>query len=234
MNNYIIIFIIVVTSVTIFVSFVKIFDNIPKRYHKSIQLMSSLGIILIISGSFITYHKDKQDKESKSKKEYADSILLSFEKIDDFLINNYNDMSIILDILYYKVRIPSSDQDMNSLLKKMDKKMDKKIKDTLFLIYGKLTIIFEKMYLIDQELFDNINLGVRVRLYTENIFFYEYWNSTKNIYNTNFIKFMENRYSYLTISDFRFYKPNRIVNRIPYLDDVSFIFKSAKPDGLWY
>jgi hypothetical protein len=196
--------------------------------------MSSLGIILIISGSFITYYKDKQDKESKSKKEYADSILLSFEKIDDFLINNYNDMSIILDILYYKIRIPSSDQDMNSLLKKMDKKMDKKVKDTLFLIYGKLTIIFEKMYLIDQELFDNINLGVRVRLYTENIFFYEYWNSTKNIYNTNFIKFMENRYSYLTISDFRFYKPDRIVNRIPYLDDVSFIFKSAKPDGLWY
>jgi hypothetical protein len=192
--------------------------------------MSSLGIILIISGSFITYYKDKQEKESKGKKEYADSILLSFEKIDDFLIKNYNDMSIILDILYYKIRIPSADQDMNSVLKKMDKK----VKDTLFLIYGKLTIIFEKMYLIDQELFDNINLGVRVRLYTENIFFYEYWSSTKNIYNTNFVKFMENRYNYLTISDFRFYKPDRIINRIPYMDDVSFIFKSSAPDGLWY
>jgi hypothetical protein len=90
------------------------------------------------------------------------------------------------------------------------------------------------MYLIDQELFDNINLGVRVRLYTENIFFYEYWSSTKNIYNTNFVKFMENRYNYLTISDFRFYKPDRIINRIPYMDDVSFIFKSSAPDGLWY
>ena len=97
-----------------------------------------------------------------------------------------------------------------------------------------MTIIFEKMYLINPSLFDNNKLGVRVRLYTENVFYYEYWNTTKNIYNSMFVEFMDKTYTYLTLADHRFTKPDREVYRIPYMTDNSFIFKSPKEDGLWY
>jgi hypothetical protein len=90
------------------------------------------------------------------------------------------------------------------------------------------------MYLINPALFNNDKLGVRVRLYTETMFYYEYWNTTKNVYNTNFVNFMDEKYKYLTLPDHRFNKPDREIYRIPYISDASFIFKSTKSDGLWY
>ncbi len=90
------------------------------------------------------------------------------------------------------------------------------------------------MYLINPELFNNDQLGVRVKLYTENVFYYEYWNSSKNMYNKNFIKFIDNKYKYLTLTDHMFVKPDRETYRIPYLADANFIFKSPTKDGLWY
>ena len=230
MEIYLIVMIILIISSISFGILVKILNYIPKKFHKSIQLMSSFGIVLIISGTFITYYKDQHEKAEKEKLEYADGILQGFNKIDDFLIENYDNLSVILSIIYSGIHFPSSDVDLNSLFKKADKKT----KDVLFIIYGKLTIIFEKMYLINPDLFNNDKLGVRVRLYTENIFYYEYWNTTKNIYNTNFVNFMDEKYKYLTLPDHRFNKPDREIYRIPYLADTSFIFKSSKKDGLWY
>jgi len=230
MEIYFIIAIILLISIVSFGILVKILNYIPKKFHKSIQLMSSFGIVLIISGTFITYYKDQREKAEKEKLEYADGILQSFNKIDDFLIQNYESHSIILSILYNGIQLPSSDVDLNSLFKKEDKKT----KDVLFIIYGKLTNIFEKMYLINPDLFNNDKLGVRVRLFTETIFYYEYWNSSKNIYNTNFVSFMNNKYKYLILTDHRFNKPDRETYRIPYLADANFIFKSPTKDGLWY
>ena len=230
MEIYFIVLIILIISGISFGILVKILNYIPKTYHKSIQLMSSFGIVLIISGTFITYYKDQHEKAEKEKLQYADGILLSFGKIDDFLIENYDKCSVILSIIYNGIQIPSSDVDLNSLFKKADKKT----KDVLFIIYGKLTNIFEKMYLINPDLFNNDKLGVRVKLYTETIFYYEYWNTSKNIYNTNFVSFMNNKYKYLTLTDHRFNKPDRETYRIPYLADANFIFKSPTKDGLWY
>jgi predicted small secreted protein len=230
MEIYFIVLIILIISGISFGILVKILNYIPKTYHKSIQLMSSFGIVLIISGTFITYYKDQLEKAEKEKLEYADGILQSFSKIDDFLIQTYETNSIILSILYNGIQLPSSDVDLNSLFKKEDKKT----KDILFIIYGKLTNIFEKMYLINPDLFNNDKLGVRVKLYTETIFYYEYWNTSKNIYNTNFVSFMNNKYKYLTLTDHRFNKPDRETYRIPYLADANFIFKSPTKDGLWY
>ena len=230
MEIYFIVPIILIISCISFGILVKILNYIPKKFHKSIQLMSSFGIVLIISGTFITYYKDQHEKAEKEKLQYADGILLSFGKIDDFLIENYDKCSVILSIIYNGIQIPSSDVDLNSLFKKADKKT----KDVLFIIYGKLTNIFEKMYLINPELFNNDQLGVRVKLYTENVFYYEYWNSSKNMYNKNFIKFIDNKYKYLTLTDHRFVKPDRETYRIPYLADANFIFKSPTKDGLWY
>ena len=230
MEIYFMILIILFISSMSFVVLIKLLNYIPKNYHKSIQLMSSFGIVIIISGTFITYYKDQYEKYDKEKSQYSDKILESFDKIDDFLIENYDSLSIIFAIIYNKIQFPSSNTDLNSLFKKVDKKT----KDILFIIYGKLTIIFEKMYLINPELFNNDKLGVRVRLYTENMFYYEYWNTTKTIYNTNFVSFMDKKYLYLSITDITFVKPDRIINRIPYINDVSFIFNSPKSDGLWY
>jgi hypothetical protein len=230
MNNNIIVFFILIISLIIFFTFIKLFEFIPKRYHKNIQLMSSLGIVIVISGTFITYNKEKQDKIEKEKKEYVDNILKNFSDIDDFIMNNYKDYSLILDIFYNKIQIPSSDNDMNSL----SKKMDKKTKDALFILYGKLSTLFEKMFVTNSKLFDNDKLGIKVRMYIENIFYYEYWTTTKNIFSTNFIDFMESKYKYLTLSDLRYYKPDRTIYRIPYIEDASFIIKSPKENGLWY
>jgi hypothetical protein len=230
MEIYFIVAIILIISGISFVILIKLLNYIPKRYHKSIQLTSSFGIVLIISGTFITYYKDQLEKAQKEKLQYADSILQGFEKIDDYLVQNYETSSVILSIIYNGLQFPSSDVDLNSLFKKIDKKT----KDILFIIYGKLTIIFEKMYLINPALFNNDKLGVRVRLYTETMFYYEYWNTTKNVYNTNFVNFMDEKYKYLTLPDHRFNKPDREIYRIPYISDASFIFKSTKSDGLWY
>ena len=230
MEFYFIVAIILLVTCIFFVILIKLLNYIPKRYHKSIQLMSSFGIILIISGTFITYYKDHHDKVEKQKLQYADSILQGFDKINDYLVEKYDSCSIILNILYNGIQLPSSDVDLNSMFKKIDKKT----KDILFIIYGKLTTIFEQMYLINPELFDNDKLGVRVRLYTESMFYYEYWNTTKNLYNTNFVNFMDDKYKYLTLPDHKFNKPDREIYRIPYTSDGSFIFKSSKRSGLWY
>ena len=230
MEIHFIVAIIIIISGISFGILIKILNYIPKRYHKSIQLTSSFGIVLIISGTFITYYKDQNEKAQKEKLQYADSILQGFEKIDDYLVQNYDSSSVILSIIYNGLQFPSSDVDINSIFKKIDKKT----KDILFIIYGKLTIIFEKMYLINPALFNNDKLGVRVRLYTENMFYYEYWNTTKNVYNTNFVSFMDTKYKYLTLPDNRFNKPDREIYRIPYISDTSFIFKSPTKDGLWY
>ena len=103
MNVLTIIPIIISISIIAFGVLVKLLTIIPKKYHKSIQLMGSFGIILIISGAFITYYKDQNEKLDKEKLQYSDTILQSFEKVDDFLINNYDTCSVILSIIYNKI-----------------------------------------------------------------------------------------------------------------------------------
>ena len=156
MNLIIIVPIIVTISIITFGILVKLLGAVPKKYHKSIQLMGSFGIVLIISGTFITYYKDQSEKMEKDKLQYADNILQSFEKIDDFLVQNYDKYRIILSILYNKIQLPSSDGNIHDALLKTDKKT----KDILFIIYNKITIILEKIYVINPDLFINDKLGV--------------------------------------------------------------------------
>jgi hypothetical protein len=230
MDLIIIVPMIVVISIMTFGVLVKSLGAVPKKYHKSIQLIDSFGIVLIISGAFITYYKEEGDKLEKEKLQYADNILESFEKIDDFLIKNYENHAIILSIIYDKLQLPSAGGNTNDKLKKTDKKT----KDVLFVIYNKVTTIFEKMYIINPELFDNDKLGIRVRMYVENIFYYEYWNSTKNIYNSEFVKFMDTKYKFLTLSDYKYVKNDTETYRIQFLDDIDFMFESPMKDEKWY
>jgi len=221
---------IILISCIFFISLVKILYYVPKHYHKSIALVSSFGMVFIVIGTSLTYFTTQQERALKETIQYSDSILQGFDKIDDLLIENHEELYAIFDIIYSPIQIPSSDMDLNDALRLMDKKT----KDILFIIYGKLTILFEKMYLINPSLFDNDKLGVRVRLYTDNMFYYEYWSVTKTMYSTNFVDFMHNKYTYLTIPDHKFDKPDRDIYRIPYINDNSFIFKGPTQDGVWY
>ena len=220
----------IVICLILFIITVKLVEYIPKRYHGNIHLLRSLGTFLIICGAVVTYYKEKNDQIEQENKEYSEGVLKSFDEIDMFILSNYKELSPILSIFYSKIQIPSSDKNLNDILKNISEKT----KDTLFVLYNKLTTIFEKMYLINPDLFNNSNLGLRVKMYIDNMLYYEFWSVTKRIYNTNFIIFMEGRYKFLTISDFRYSKPDRVINRIPYVNDVSFIFKSPKYNGLWY
>ena len=230
MNIYFILLVTIIISITLFGILVKVLDYLPRKYHKSIELVGSLGIIVVISGSFITYYNEASETTEQEQSDYADKILEGFDKINDFLIQNYDSLSPIFGIIYNKIGFPSSDTNLNLKFKNMDKKT----KDMLFIIYGKLTTIFEKMYLINPELFDNKYIGVRVKLYTENMFYYEYWNSAKAMYNTQFVNFMNSKYKYLTLLHHKYDKPDTEIYRIPYTYDNSFIFKSPKSNGLWY
>ena len=230
MNVLTIIPIIISISIIAFGVLVKLLTIIPKKYHKSIQLMGSFGIILIISGAFITYYKDQNEKLDKEKLQYSDTILQSFEKVDDFLINNYDTCSVILSIIYNKIQLPSSKGNIRDKVLKTDKKT----KDILFIVYNRLTIIFEKMYLINPKLFDNDKIGIRVRLYVENIFYYEYWNSAKQIYNSKFVMFMDDTYKFLSILDPKYIKNDIETYRIPHIDDIEFMFESPSQEGRWF
>jgi hypothetical protein len=230
MNLLTIVPIIIFISIITFGVLVKLLTNVPKKYHKSIQLMGSLGIIIIISGTFITYYNDQNEKIYKEKLQYSDTILQSFEKVDDFLIKNYDTCSVILGIIYNKIQLPSSKDNIRDKLLKIDKKT----KDILFIVYNRLTIIFEKMYLINPTLFDNDKIGIRVRLYVENIFYYEYWNSAKQIYNSKFVMFMDDKYKFLSIIDPKYIKNDIETYRIPYADDIEFMFESPSEEERWF
>lgn len=229
MNILIIIGLIFITSLVIFTIIVKSLDFLPSKYDRNIGLLQGIGFMLVISGAFITYYQQQQAQKEKEKSQYADTILQSFDKIEEFIIANYDDLSVVFDILYNKVQFPSSDIDLNRIFEQSSKKT----KDILFVIFNKLTLVFEKIYLLNPELFENKNLGLRFRLYTDNIFYYEYWNTTKSLYNTYFVNYIDERFKYLTIADNIFTKPDRNIFRIPYNNDNRFMYASPKFNGSW-
>jgi len=175
--------------------------NATTKLKHPLQMMSNITsasfFFVSFIGVLIAYFKAKEEKKKEEQSLYVDKVLENLDEIDQYLINNYDDLSIIFDILYSKIQIPSSDRDLNKLFARVDKKT----KDILFIIFNKITIIFEKAYLIDPELFDNKNLGIRYRLYTNNVFYYEYWTISRYLYKTEYIDFIEKKFPYLREDD---------------------------------
>jgi hypothetical protein len=233
MKEHVINVFIFIISIFIFFVLVKIFGYIPKHYHKNIQLIGSLSIIIVISGSFLTYFKEKQESKKRAEKEYTDSILQDFDDIDNILINNYDkfNSSLILDILYNKIQVPG---ELTNDIHKSLKNMDQKTRNILYVIYGKITRLIEKVYVSNIELFNNENLGIKIRMYIDSMLYYEYWCSTKYSYNKNFVSFMQKKFSFLKHTDYKYFKPDRVVSNIPYMNDITFIYESPKYDKLWY
>ena len=48
MNIYFILLVTIIVSITLFGILVKLLNYLPRKYHKSIQLVGSLGIIVVI------------------------------------------------------------------------------------------------------------------------------------------------------------------------------------------
>jgi hypothetical protein len=226
--NYIIVFITIISIVFFFI-LVKALDFVPKIYYDNIALMEGISISIIIASTIIgLYAESLFDKEQK-KKEYVDNIIVGFEKIDDFLMSNGSKYKIIIKILYHKVQLPSSDTDIGKLFDTLTPKE----KDILFIIYNKITYNLEKIFLVDPKLFDNKNLGMRIRLYIDSIYYYEFWNNTQNLYNTQFVDFMNHTYVFLNFENSIYNKPNRNLNRNSEGSNYDFIYNSPKYSSSW-
>jgi hypothetical protein len=226
---FLILGLIFIISIIIFLIIVVSLEYIPKHYYTNIDLTKGIAISLVIAGLFMGYYSNTYKDEEAKKKIYSESIITSFDKIDDFLIENYDNNNTIIKILYQKIQFPSSDEHINNLF---DAMTDDE-KDNLFLIYNKITYILEKMFLVDPELFDNKNLGMRVRLYIDSIYYYEFWNNTQNLYKTEFVDFVNKKYIFLNFENSIYNKPNRNLNRYSESADNEFIYNSPKYSASW-
>ena len=65
----------------------------------------------------------------------------------------------------------------------MFKKLTKKQKDFIFIIFNRVTYLLEKIFVINPNLFSNENIGLKVRLYIENSLYFEYWSNNYILYN---------------------------------------------------
>jgi len=206
MNKFIILYIVLI-SIIIFILTVKfIHDYVPANYYENINNMQGIATGLILAGAFIGFYIDSTQKEQIKQKEYIDNVIVSFDKIDDFLIERYEQLNNIIKFLYQNVNIPSSDNN----LYKIYQNMSMKEKDILFIIYNKITFNLEKMYLLDPSLFDNNNFGMRVRLYIDNYFYYKYWINTSQLFKTEFVDFMNNKFDFLNFQNSKYIEKHSI------------------------
>jgi len=226
---FLILGLIFIISNIIFIIIVLSLEYIPKHYYTNIDLTKGFAISLVITTAFMAYYINIYKEKESDKKEYVDNIIGSFDKIDDFLMDNYDNNSSIIKIIYQKIQLPSADTDINDLFDKITPDE----KDNLFLIYNKITYNFEKMFLLDPTLFDNNNLGMRVRLYIDSIYFYEFWNNTQNLFKTEFVDFMNEKYNFLNFDNNIYNKPNRNLNRYSEGTDNDFIYNSPKYSTTW-
>jgi hypothetical protein len=227
--NLINLLLIIIGSIILFIILVIGLEYIPKHYYLNIDLTKGFAISLVISSGIIAFFIDKQSDMYLRKKDYIELIINNFDKIDDFLINNYDDNSNIIKLLYQNVQLPSSDINLKTLLKNMS--TDEK--DILFILYNKITYNLEKMFILDPELFENNNLGMRVRLYIGSIYYYEFWYITQNLFKIEFVNFMNNKYDFLKYDNRIYNKPNTNMNRYSVIGDNNFIYNSPKYSTRW-
>lgn len=180
----------------------------------------TIGTTLAVIG--YTYDINKRNDEYNSR--YAQYIIEQFNLIDDNLLNNYDDYKYIFNIFYNKINFPSSlDKNTNNSL---FIKKNKKIKDKTFILLNKITFLLEKIYTLDKNLFENNLLGYKIRLYIDNSVYYEYWRINYMIYSYDFYKFLENKYFFLKLNSYKYYKPDNNLFNIEYTKDKNFIFKN--------
>jgi hypothetical protein len=203
---------------------------LPKHYYRNIDLTKGIAISLVISVALITYYTYSIKDTESNKKDYIEKIIKGFDSIDNYFINNYDDNTYIIKLLYKKINIPSSDQNDDFIFNNMN--VDEK--DSLFLIYNKITYNLEKIFVLDPKLFDNNNLGMRIRLYIDSLYYFEFWKNSNNLFKTEFVDFMNNKYDFLKPNNSIYNKPNNNMNRVSIPSSIDFINNSSLYNNQWF
>lgn len=192
-----------------------IFYYIPKYVKKENRhiwgIYANIGLILGIILSLINYINNSREEQKNKSKLYIETILKELLEIDNYLIQNYDILKVPFGIIYNKVKMPSSNNNLNEEYRKLSDKS----KDILFMLFNKITYLLEKIYFIDINLFDNTKIGLKIQLFINNNLYYNYWISNSLLYTVEFTEYMNKKYKFLQRIDTTYTNMNTQIYFIP-------------------
>ena len=192
-----------------------IFYYIPKYVKKENRhiwgIYANISLILGIILSLINYINNSREEQKNKSKLYIETILKELLEIDNYLIQNYDILKVPFGIIYNKVKIPSSNNNLNEEYRKLSDKS----KDILFMLFNKITYLLEKIYFIDINLFDNTKIGLKIQLFINNNLYYNYWISNSLLYTVEFTEYMNKKYKFLQRIDTTYTNMNTQIYFIP-------------------
>ena len=192
-----------------------IFYYIPKYVKKENRhiwgIYANISLILGIILSLINYINNSREEQKNKSKLYIETILKELLEIDNYLIQNYDILKVPFGIIYNKVKIPSSNNNLNEEYRKLSDKS----KDILFMLFNKITYLLEKIYFIDINLFDNTKIGLKIQLFINNNLYYNYWLSNSLLYTVEFTEYMNKKYKFLQRIDTTYTNMNTQIYFIP-------------------
>jgi hypothetical protein len=211
------IYIQVIIFITIlFVIFYYIPTYIKKEHRYIWGIYANICFIIGIILSLINYINNSRIEQRNKSKLYIETVLKEFTDIDNYLIQYYDILKIPFAIIYNKVKMPSSNKNLN----KEFKKLPEKSKDILFILFNKITYLLEKIYFTDPNLFDNSKIGLKIQLFINNNLYYDYWISNNFLYTEEFTKYMYKKYKFLQNEDTTYNNQNTKIYFIPYIDNL--------------
>lgn len=202
--------------------FIVVKNTYIKKHSKEIEILASISIAIGLIGGFISYTTELKKNEAERNSSYINNIVSDFLKIDDFLIENYDDLNIIFYIFYNKINYKYKNNKVNFNID-FSKISDKTINLTIVL-FNKITYLMEKMYIVNPDLFNNDMIGLKIKLYIENDLFKEYWSLNYNLYRNDFIEFMYKKYSFLIVTTGLNSNVYKKINFIPNTKDYDFLY----------
>jgi hypothetical protein len=188
MTTYIMLTFVIMFFITLFV-----YKLQYKSYYTYLQNLSAMVFIITFIIGIFQYIDAVKKEQIEKKNTYIDKILNEFIVIDNYLISNYQELSILFKYVYNKTKIPSSGVN----LKKEYEQSSIKTKDMIFILFNKLTYLLEKMFVLDPTLFNNDKLGKKVRSFIENDLYKKYWLNNYILFDETFFMFINNHYRFL-------------------------------------
>ena len=199
-----------------------IFYYIPKYVKKENRhiwgIYANISLILGIILSLINYINNSREEQKNKSKLYIETILKELLEIDNYLIQNYDILKVPFGIIYNKVKMPSSNNNLNEEYRKLSDKS----KDILFMLFNKITYLLEKIYFIDINLFDNTKIGLKIQLFINNNLYYNYWLSNSLLYTVEFTEYMNKKYKFLQRIDTTYTNMNTQIYFIPNVNVYKF------------
>ena len=199
-----------------------IFYYIPKYVKKENRhiwgIYANISLILGIILSLINYINNSREEQKNKSKLYIETILKELLEIDNYLIQNYDILKVPFGIIYNKVKMPSSNNNLNEEYRKLSDKS----KDILFMLFNKITYLLEKIYFIDINLFDNTKIGLKIQLFINNNLYYNYWISNSLLYTVEFTEYMNKKYKFLQRIDTTYTNMNTQIYFIPNVNVYKF------------